>query len=115
MCLVAECEGIPIGFPTFTKKDEDGDSELTAMYILPSHQQMGYGEKLFKYALSMLEMHSNYSFMWMDAMQLDEPFMKNKASNYLKCLKNISKAILSKPPNMSILIFMSSQRTMLNS
>jgi GNAT superfamily N-acetyltransferase len=52
--LVAECEGVPVGFANFTKKDEDGDSELTAMYILPSHQQNGYGEKLFEYALSML-------------------------------------------------------------
>ena len=41
--LVAECEGVPIGFSSFTKRDEDGDSELTAMYILPSHQENGYG------------------------------------------------------------------------
>ncbi|MEK4405171.1 GNAT family N-acetyltransferase [Sporosarcina sp. FSL K6-6792] len=52
--LVAECEGIPIGFSSFTKKDEDGDSELTAMYILPSHQKMGYGKKLVEYSLSLL-------------------------------------------------------------
>ena len=52
--LVAEYEGIPIGFSSFTKKDEDGDSELTAMYILPSHQKMGYGKKLVEYALSLL-------------------------------------------------------------
>lgn len=52
--LIAEDKGIPIGFANFTKKDEDGDSELTAMYILPSHQHMGYGDKLFKHALSML-------------------------------------------------------------
>ncbi|WP_203248146.1 GNAT family N-acetyltransferase [Sporosarcina beigongshangi] len=52
--LIAECEGMPIGFANFTKKDEDGDSELTAMYILPSHQSIGYGEKLLKHALSML-------------------------------------------------------------
>ena len=41
--LVAEYyEGVPIGFANFTKRDEDGDSELTAMYILPSYQQNGY-------------------------------------------------------------------------
>ncbi|MBE1555147.1 GNAT family N-acetyltransferase [Sporosarcina limicola] len=53
--LIAECEGIPVGFANFTKTDTDGDSELTAMYILPSHQQIGYGEKLFEYTLSMLK------------------------------------------------------------
>jgi ribosomal protein S18 acetylase RimI-like enzyme len=53
--LIAEYQGTPIGFANFTKRDEDGDSELTAMYILPAYQQIGYGEKLFKQALSMLE------------------------------------------------------------
>lgn len=52
--LVAEYEGVPIGFANFTKRDEDGDSELTAMYILPSHQQNGYGTQLFNYMLSIL-------------------------------------------------------------
>jgi len=52
--LVAECEGIPIGFSSFTKIDEDGDSELTAMYILPSHQKMGYGKQLVEYSLALL-------------------------------------------------------------
>jgi len=52
--LIAECEGIPIGFSNFTKKDDDGDAELTSMYILPSHQRMGYGKKLIEYALSLL-------------------------------------------------------------
>lgn len=53
--LVAECEqGTPIGFLNFTREDEDGDSELTAMYILPSYQHSGYGKKLFDYTVSML-------------------------------------------------------------
>ena len=52
--LIAECEGIPVGFANFTKKDTDGDSELTAMYILPAYQQSGYGQKLFNFAVSML-------------------------------------------------------------
>lgn len=63
--LVAECEGIPIGFSSFTKKDEDGDSELTAMYILPSHQKMGYGKKLVKYALSLLS-EAQQLFVYVD-------------------------------------------------
>ena len=46
--LVAECEkGTPIGFLNFTKKDEDGDSELTAMYILPTYQHSGLRKKAF--------------------------------------------------------------------
>ena len=67
--LIAECEGTPIGFANFTKKDEDGDSELTAMYILPSHQQIGYGEKLFKYALSMLN-DAQQLFVYVDGRNL---------------------------------------------
>lgn len=53
--LVAENEkGIPIGFLNFTRQDEDGDSELTAMYILPSYQHTGYGKKLIDYTLNFL-------------------------------------------------------------
>ncbi|MFD1927684.1 GNAT family N-acetyltransferase [Sporosarcina siberiensis] len=52
--LVAECEGVPIGFANFTKKDTDGDSELTAMYVLPTYQKEGYGQKLFECTLSLL-------------------------------------------------------------
>lgn len=52
--LIAECEGVPIGYANFTLADEDGDSELTALYILPSHQQTGYGGKLLQTALSLL-------------------------------------------------------------
>ncbi len=63
--LIAECQGTPIGFANFTKKDEDGDSELTAMYILPEHQQMGYGEKLLTYALSLLE-DAHQLFVYVD-------------------------------------------------
>ncbi|MFD1203646.1 MULTISPECIES: GNAT family N-acetyltransferase [Sporosarcina] len=54
--LVAECEnGTPIGFLNFTKEDEDGDSELTAMYILPAYQHSGYGRKLFDYSMEVLK------------------------------------------------------------
>lgn len=53
--LVAESEtGIPIGFLNFTREDEDGDSELTAMYILPSYQHSGYGKQLIDYAINFL-------------------------------------------------------------
>lgn len=52
--LIAECDGVPVGFANFTKIDEDGDAELTAMYILPTHQQSGYGKRLFQATLSVL-------------------------------------------------------------
>ena len=52
--LIAECNGVPVGFANFTKIDEDGDAELTAMYILPPHQQSGYGKRLFQATLSVL-------------------------------------------------------------
>ena len=87
--LVAECEGIPIGFANFTQKDEDGDSELTAMYILPSHQQMGYGKQLIQSLFRYFQMHSNYLFMWMDVIRLDEPFMKNKALSLLDVFEEV--------------------------
>ena len=31
-------KGKPIGFANFTYVDEDGDAELTAIYILPEYQ-----------------------------------------------------------------------------
>lgn len=52
--LIAECEGIPVGFANFTQVDSDGDSELTAMYILPTHQKSGYGKQFIQTALAML-------------------------------------------------------------
>ncbi|MBB4826896.1 ribosomal protein S18 acetylase RimI-like enzyme [Sporosarcina luteola] len=52
--LIAEYEGKPIGFLNYTKKDEDGDSELTAMYILPDYQHAGFGKKMMEHALESL-------------------------------------------------------------
>jgi ribosomal protein S18 acetylase RimI-like enzyme len=63
--LIAECEGVPIGFANITKVDEDGDAELTAMYILPTHQHSGYGKKLFHNALSTLKSASQV-FVYVD-------------------------------------------------
>lgn len=65
--LVAECEqGTPIGFLNFTRKDEDGDSELTAMYILPSYQQSGYGKKLFDTTIDILG-NAKQLFVYVDS------------------------------------------------
>ncbi|CAM3219527.1 GNAT family N-acetyltransferase [Filibacter tadaridae] len=64
--LIAEHRGVPVGFANFTKKDEDGDSELTALSILPSCQKSEYGRKLVEYALSMLQ-GAQQLFVYMDA------------------------------------------------
>ena len=50
--LIAEHEGHPIGFANFTYVDDDGDAELTAIYILPAYQKLGYGKKLLEAGLS---------------------------------------------------------------
>lgn len=52
--LLVENERQPIGFANFTRVDEDGDSELTAMYILPDYQRLGYGNRLFEAVLNQL-------------------------------------------------------------
>ncbi|WP_172370700.1 GNAT family N-acetyltransferase [Sporosarcina jiandibaonis] len=63
--LIAESDGVPVGFANITKVDEDGDAELTAMYILPTHQHIGYGTKLFHNALSTLKSASQV-FVYVD-------------------------------------------------
>ena len=63
--LIAESEGVPIGFANITKVDDDGDAELTALYILPTHQQSGYGKMLFHNALSTLKSASQV-FVYVD-------------------------------------------------
>ena len=63
--LIAERDGVPIGFANVTKVDEDGDAELTAMYILPPHQKSGYGKKLFHKALATLKSASQV-FVYVD-------------------------------------------------
>lgn len=40
-----------VGFANFTRIDNDGDSELTAIYLLPSHQHLGYGKQLLSEGL----------------------------------------------------------------
>ncbi|WP_342599268.1 GNAT family N-acetyltransferase [Psychrobacillus sp. FSL H8-0483] len=52
--LLAEYQGRPIGFANFTPVDEDGDIELTAIYVLPGFQQNGYGKKLIQAGLEKL-------------------------------------------------------------
>lgn len=63
--LIAECDGIPIGFANFTRIDDDGDTELTAMYILPDYQQSGYGKRLIQTALAKLA-NAKQLFVYID-------------------------------------------------
>lgn len=44
-----------IGFANFTRVDEDGDAELTAIYLLPSHQHLGYGKQLLNAGLEHIQ------------------------------------------------------------
>ncbi|MFF2753881.1 GNAT family N-acetyltransferase [Psychrobacillus sp. NPDC058041] len=44
--LLAEYENNAVGFANFTYVDEDGDAELTAIYVLPEFQQLGLGKKM---------------------------------------------------------------------
>lgn len=63
--LIIEREGVPIGFANFTITDVDGDSELTAMYILPNYQKNGYGKKLLQEVLTKLS-DANKLFVYVD-------------------------------------------------
>lgn len=50
--LLAEYENNVVGFANFTYVDEDGDAELTAIYVLPEFQQLGLGKKMLLAGLS---------------------------------------------------------------
>lgn len=45
--LVAEQQGKVVGFANFTQVDEEGESELAAIYLLPEAQGKGIGTALF--------------------------------------------------------------------
>lgn len=52
--LLAEADGEVVGFAAFTNTDEDGDAELTAIYLLPEYQSVGIGTQLFEAGLERL-------------------------------------------------------------
>ncbi|MFC4354874.1 GNAT family N-acetyltransferase [Chryseomicrobium palamuruense] len=54
LMYVIEDQQIVCGFVSFTKVDEDGDSELTALYIMPSKMNLGFGTKLVAHGLEEL-------------------------------------------------------------
>ena len=82
--LIAECEGVPIGFANFTRIDADGDSELTAMYILPNYQQTGYGKKLFLQALSQLKDASKLSVYVDEQNSLGRTFYEKQGFQFVE-------------------------------
>ncbi|WP_198160060.1 GNAT family N-acetyltransferase [Sporosarcina sp. P37] len=53
--LAVDEQGDSIGYISYTPIDEDGESELTALHILPSHVNKGYEEALLEEALSTLQ------------------------------------------------------------
>jgi len=52
---VAEHGDTVVGFANFTRVDEDGDAELTAIYMLPSYQRLGYGKRLLEEGLQHIQ------------------------------------------------------------
>lgn len=65
--LIAEHEGRPVGFANFTRVDEDGDAELTDMYLLPNFQGMGFGSSLLEAGVSTLE-DGRQLFVYVDSL-----------------------------------------------
>ena len=81
--LIAESEGVPVGFANITKVDDDGDAELTAMYILPTHQQSGYRQKIISQCTFYAKICiASICVCRPKKYSADEHFMKNKALNY---------------------------------
>lgn len=68
--LIAECDGRAVGFFNMTRIDEDGDAELTALYILPDYQRQGFGVELFEAALTLLD-NASKLFVYVD--DLNDP------------------------------------------
>ncbi|MCW1927695.1 GNAT family N-acetyltransferase [Bhargavaea beijingensis] len=64
--LIAEHEGRPVGFANFTRVDEDGDAELTDMYLLPDYKGMGFGTALLEAGISTLE-DGHQLFVYVDS------------------------------------------------
>ena len=71
LCLIAECEQAPVGFASFTKVDNDGDSELTAMYVLPTHNECAHKQQLLNAALDVLD-HGLQLFAYVNKCNSDE-------------------------------------------
>ncbi|MET1014277.1 MAG: GNAT family N-acetyltransferase [Paenisporosarcina sp.] len=56
-----------VGFANFTRVDEDGDTELTAIYMHPSYQKLGYGKKLLQTGLDQIQA-ANQLFVYVESL-----------------------------------------------
>lgn len=54
LVLVAQHAGLVVGFANFYRLKEPGAAELSAVYLLPSHQGLGLGSSLLKNGLDQL-------------------------------------------------------------
>lgn len=56
-----------VGFANFTRVDEDGDAELTAIYMHPNHQKFGFGKKLLQTGLEKIQ-DANQLFVYVESL-----------------------------------------------
>lgn len=82
--LITEHEGQPIGFANLTFADADGDSELTALYILPTYQQVGYGKQLFQSILSQLANAKQLSIYVDEQNTIGQNFFKKEGCQFVE-------------------------------
>jgi GNAT superfamily N-acetyltransferase len=64
--LVAECDGMIVGYATYgPSRDEDlrEAGEIYALYLLKGHQRKGYGHRLLEFALRVMPDYPCYS-LW---------------------------------------------------
>lgn len=66
MYVIEEASQI-IGFASFTQVDEDGDSELTALYIAPDFKQKGYGTSLVEKGIKVLQDRGLNLFVYVES------------------------------------------------
>ncbi len=59
-------EELVVGFANFTRVDEDGDAELTAIYLLPAYQRLGYGKRLIAEGLQSIH-HAQQLFVYVES------------------------------------------------
>ncbi|WP_301108517.1 GNAT family N-acetyltransferase [Sporosarcina sp.] len=52
--IATDSQGLPVGYLSYTPIDEDGECEVTALHVLPSHLESGYEELLLTAALELL-------------------------------------------------------------
>lgn len=68
--FVIEEEQQVVGFASFTKVDEDGDSELTALHISPAHTQKGYGTSLVGKGIEELQKRGLHLYVYVESLNL---------------------------------------------